>query len=180
MISDTGMRLAEAAGLHVDDIVLGDVPYVYVKPHLSSPSWSATLDDAVERDGLYYEKFTDVPYTGGVTGSEQGSFKGGVKDGSWLWYWSTGQLAQKGSYKNGKWDGAWVTYYQSGKLWSKGNYKNDLNEGAEVYYYENGQLDFKGNYENGKREGAWASYNEDGTVNKEYTGTYNNNVKISD
>jgi integrase len=34
MISDTGMRLAEAAGLHVDDIVLGDTPYVYVKPHV--------------------------------------------------------------------------------------------------------------------------------------------------
>jgi len=33
IISDTGMRLAETAGLHVDDIVLGDVPYVYVKPH---------------------------------------------------------------------------------------------------------------------------------------------------
>ena len=32
MISDTGMRLAEAAGLHVDDIVLGDTTYVFVKP----------------------------------------------------------------------------------------------------------------------------------------------------
>ena len=32
MINDTGMRLAEAAGLHVDDIVLGDVPYVWVRP----------------------------------------------------------------------------------------------------------------------------------------------------
>ena len=33
LISDTGMRLAEAAGIHVDDIVLGEVPYVYVRPH---------------------------------------------------------------------------------------------------------------------------------------------------
>ena len=33
LISDTGMRLAEAAGLHVDDIVLGDISYVCVKPH---------------------------------------------------------------------------------------------------------------------------------------------------
>ena len=42
---------------------------------LSSPSWSATLDDLVERNGLYYEKFTDVPFSGEVTGSAQGSFK---------------------------------------------------------------------------------------------------------
>ena len=147
---------------------------------LSSPSWSATLGDLVERDGLYYEKFNDVPFTGKVTESEQGSFKSGVKDGSWLWYWSTGQLAKKGNYKNGKWHGAWVTYYESGKLWSKGNYKNNVNEGAWAYYYDNGQLNFKGNFKNGKKEGVWVGYDEDGTVIKSLTGTFKNGKKISD
>ena len=34
LISDTGMRLSEAAGLHVDDINLDDdVPYIDLKPH---------------------------------------------------------------------------------------------------------------------------------------------------
>ena len=38
LISDTGMRLAEAAGLHVDNIKLDeDIPYVDIKPH---PWWS--------------------------------------------------------------------------------------------------------------------------------------------
>ena len=45
MISNTGMRLAEAAGLHVDDIVLGGVPYVYVKPH----SWRSLKTASSER-----------------------------------------------------------------------------------------------------------------------------------
>ena len=45
MNSDTGMRLAEAAGLHVDDIVLGDVPYVYVKPH----TWRSLKTASSER-----------------------------------------------------------------------------------------------------------------------------------
>ena len=45
MISDTGMRLAEAAGLHVDDIVLVDVPYVCVKPH----SWRSLKTASSER-----------------------------------------------------------------------------------------------------------------------------------
>jgi hypothetical protein len=35
---------------------------------LSSPSWSSTLGDLVERDGLYYDKFTDVPFNGKVLG----------------------------------------------------------------------------------------------------------------
>ena len=34
LISDTGMRLAEAAGLHVDDLKLDeDIPFVDIKPH---------------------------------------------------------------------------------------------------------------------------------------------------
>jgi len=34
LISDTGMRLAEAAGLHIDDLHLDDdVPYVDIRPH---------------------------------------------------------------------------------------------------------------------------------------------------
>jgi integrase len=34
LISDTGMRLAEAAGLHMDDLKLDDdIPYVDIKPH---------------------------------------------------------------------------------------------------------------------------------------------------
>jgi len=34
LISDTGMRLAEAAGLHIDDLHLDEeVPYVYIRPH---------------------------------------------------------------------------------------------------------------------------------------------------
>ena len=41
---------------------------------LSSPSWSQTMDDLVERNGLYYEKFTDSPYSVKMTGVGQGSF----------------------------------------------------------------------------------------------------------
>ncbi|MDC0913652.1 hypothetical protein OAQ47_07005 [Paracoccaceae bacterium] len=33
LITDTGMRLAEAAGLAKDDIHLGDRPFIQVKPH---------------------------------------------------------------------------------------------------------------------------------------------------
>ena len=33
MISNKEMRLAEVVGLHTNDIILGDVPYVCVKPH---------------------------------------------------------------------------------------------------------------------------------------------------
>ncbi len=60
------------------------------------------FDDLVYRDGLYYEKFTDVPYTGKVTGKEQGSMINGKRDGEWVWYDMNGKLKLKQTYKNGK------------------------------------------------------------------------------
>ncbi len=46
MISDTGMRLSEAAGLHVNDIVLDhDIPHVIVRPH----PWRRIKNNGSER-----------------------------------------------------------------------------------------------------------------------------------
>jgi len=39
-------------------------------------------------------------------------------------------------------------------------------------YYENGT------WNDGKKDGPWVGYNKDGTVNKKYTGTYKDGVKI--
>ena len=37
-------------------------------------------DGLVERDGIYYKKFTDVPFTGEVTGQRQGQTNQDFKD----------------------------------------------------------------------------------------------------
>jgi len=42
-------------------------------------SETVKLDDLVKREGLHYKKFTDVPFTGKVTGERQGSFKNGKR-----------------------------------------------------------------------------------------------------
>ena len=123
---------------------------------LSSPSWSETMDDLVERNDLYYEKFTNVPFTGKVTGEEQGSFKNGKREGAWVEYFENGQLKSNGHYKNGKYEGAWVFYYESGQLYGKGNFKDE------------------------RKEGKWFHYKPDGTVDKKRTGTYKRSLKISD
>ena len=95
---------------------------------LSSPSWSETLGDLVFRDGLYYEKFTDVPFTGKLTGRSQGSIKNGEVDGAWVAYHNNGQLWYKGNYKNGKKEGVWVGGNEDGtvfKPWT-GTFKNGV------------------------------------------------------
>ena len=76
-----------------------------------SVGWSLTIDDLVKRNGVYYKKFTDVPFTGKTDGKEQGSFKNGKKDGSWIEYWDNGQLKYKGKWKNINKEGLWLYYH---------------------------------------------------------------------
>ena len=116
------------------------------------------MDDLVKRDGFYYKKFTDVPFTGKVTGTQEGKLKYGGREGPWVQYFENGQLESKGTYKNHLMDGPWVGYHK------------------------NGQLEMKGDYKNGKREGPWVRYRSnilnDGQLDQEFSGTYKNGVKV--
>ena len=94
---------------------------------LSTSLWGETVDcdDLVERDGLYYKKHADVPFTGGVEGEKQGRAKDGKKEGEWIEYWTNGQLRSKGTYNNGKKEGLWKSYDENGiKTKYAGLYKN--------------------------------------------------------
>ena len=48
------------------------------------------IEDLVERDGLFYSKFSEVPFTGKTTGNTQGSFRKGKKHGPWVGYYDNG------------------------------------------------------------------------------------------
>ena len=82
--------------------------------------------DLAERDGLWYEKFTVVPFTGKVTGKIQGQFKDGKPDGPWVFYYDNGQLSLEGTYKDGKADGPWISFNKDGTVDEKntGTYKD--------------------------------------------------------
>ena len=88
-----------------------------------------TVRDLVVRHGLYYKKFSDVPFTGKVTGQrERGQFKDGKKEGPWASYWSNGQLSYKGHYKTGNREGDWMDYNKDGTINQKysGTFKNGM------------------------------------------------------
>ena len=95
----------------------------------SSVGWSLTIKDLVVREGLYYKKFSDVPFSGKISGyNKKGAIVNGVHEGAWVHYWSNGQLYSKGNWKNGKEEGAWVYYGKEGTLNKKisGIYKNGV------------------------------------------------------
>ena len=136
------------------------------------------LRDLVVTEGLFYKKFTDVPFTGKVTGRGQGKLKKGVQVGPWVTYHKNGQLWSKGTYKNEKRDGPWVIYYETGRLQTKGTQQDGEWDGPYVLYHENGQLKSKGNWKNGGLAGPWVFYLPNGQLSWE--GTYKDDVKISD
>ena len=125
---------------------------VFLFPSLATGE-EVTFDDLVIREGVWYKQFTDAPFTGNITGRNQGRFKNGVMEGPWVSYHDNGQLESKGTYKDGKKDGPWVGYY------------------------DNGQLQFKGTLKDGKEDGSWESYDKNGQSD-EFAGTYKNGVKV--
>ena len=60
--------------------------------------------DLIVREGLHYKKFTDVPFSGTVTGSQQGKLKNGKKEGPWVDYNKDGTVDKEwtGTYRNGE------------------------------------------------------------------------------
>ena len=107
-------------------------------------TFGETMDDLVERDGLFYKEFTDVPFTGNLTGKSQGKIKNGKKEGPWIRYHDNGQLELKGTYKDGKREGPWVSYYKNGQLESKRTFKNGKLEGPWVRYLPDGSVSEQG------------------------------------
>ena len=88
---------------------------VFLLPSLALGQ-EVTMDDLVITNGLYYKKFINVPFTGEVTGLEQGQFKDGKPDGPWVFYYDNGQLSLEGTYKDGKADGPWISFNKDGTV----------------------------------------------------------------
>ena len=137
-----------------------------------------TIDDLVNRDGLYYKKFTDVPFTGNIKSKlHKGKITNGKKDGPWVSYHRNGQLFVKGTYRNGKAEGPWIEYHANGQLFKKGTYKDDRAEGAWVKYRGNGDLRFKGTYKDGWKHGQGTQVIYVGDKSFKYVGEFEGGKK---
>ena len=148
---------------------------------VSFPSWSSSYHGLVERDGLYFEKFKDVPYSGKYVGPfelETGSFVDGRLHGLWTSFHLNGQLSQKGEYQNGKRSGHWVFRFENGKLFMEGSFKDGIKEGFWEIFIEEGRLFKKGQFKNGKKEGYWIFNKRNGEPYARWTGFYKSGAKV--
>ena len=146
---------------------------------LTSVSWSKDVDfkDLFERDGLFYEKFTDTPFTGTSTGLQQGKIKKGLRNGMWLEFYESGQLSYKVNYKEGKKDGKAISYSEEGVIVGKYPFENGELNGRAYYYYDNGNLWVSSDWKNGVEDGEGKSYY--GSGNLKSKATYKNRKTIN-
>lgn len=141
----------------------------------------AEMKDLVERDGLYFKKFSDDPFSGKVKGKVTGNLKRGKWYGDYRKYNEDGTLSLTGKYKNGKKDGRWLTYDRNGDLALQENFVKGVYEGEYKVFYGKKSVT-NGKYLNGQREGFWVEKKYinvafDRTISFQEEGTYLNNKK---
>ena len=88
---------------HINMKVIQSLFAILILSLFSSPVWSETIDDLVERNGKHYLKFTDEGFSGKVEGKVQGTLKDGVWEGEYILPWSAhinSTLAKKQVSKN--------------------------------------------------------------------------------
>ena len=110
----------------------------------------------LKADGLYYSSYTDIPYTGIVSGPYM----------EVIHHYDKHTFVKKninGKMIDGKREGIWATYSEMGNLKLRLHYKNGNLEFSEAYY-ENGNLNSRGYYRNSEPTGLWESFDEDGKL----------------
>lgn len=151
----------------------------------SNIAYALSMDDLVKRDNLYFEKFTNTPFTGQV---DEGLFRGkiskGLREGEWFSYYKDGQLRNRSNWLDGRKDGKWISYHENGQRREKGSYKTGLKFGWWRGYHQNGEIAYKGEYldlegfkcrnslncEGGYKIGIWVEYYDNGQIS--YKGEY--------
>ena len=120
-----------------------------------------SIKDLIERDGLFYEKSSEIPFTGMVSGLEIGNFVNGLKEGEWVEYHQNGNVSKVANYINGKTEGYYVRWHENGQLRLDMYHKNGMAHGLYVYYNEDGRVIISGEWKQNQQVGHWIKLNED-------------------
>ena len=112
--------------------------------------------EIISQDGVYYKKFTSVPFTGKTIGKEIGLIEKGKKEGFWVGYHDNGKLRYSVNFKNGKreigsYNGIGTFTYSNGDKYV-GELKDGKKYGLGASIYGNGSK-YRGEYKEDKVHG---------------------------
>ena len=111
------------------------------------------------QDGLFYEKFTETPFSGEVKGRRKGKLIEGKEEGIWIEFYDSGQLKSKTNFKNGKKEGESLEYDEEGGFVKrKVHYKDGAEEGECITYHAKDFIFSKGNIKDWELVGEYKLY----------------------
>jgi antitoxin component YwqK of YwqJK toxin-antitoxin module len=133
-------------------------------------SEDVNLDELEVREGVFYLKSSNSPYTGKFfdfrdNGQKKGeaNLKDGKPDGLTVSWHENGQKQAEINYKDDKFDGLFVAWYENGQKKTEGNFKDGKQHGLSVLWHKNGQKQAEGNYKDNEpiSEKFWNSKGEE-------------------
>ena len=86
----------------------------------------------------------------------------GIKQGEFALLTLNGTFAVHGFMNKNRNDGTWKYFYDSGELECTGDFDNDTPVGRWTWFYKNGTIRSTGNFINGEPDGRWLKYNSEG------------------
>ena len=108
---------------------------------------TATLDQMVERQGLYYEINSETPFMGLLRDvypngqkKREGNFVRGVLDGGMTAWYENGQKKYEGNFVNGKADGLVTIWYDNGQKKSEEVWVGGASQGKTGWDYDGNEL----------------------------------------
>ena len=124
----------------------------------------------IERDGVFYTKDTNKPYSGQVFSlndvgkkKEEGILKDGkmISKTEWEWY-NNGQKESEETFKDGKRDGLGTWWYENGQKKDEFTWKDGKVDGTWKWYRSNGTKMKEGNWKDSKLDGLCIEWYENG------------------
>jgi antitoxin component YwqK of YwqJK toxin-antitoxin module len=96
------------------------------------------------------------------------TYRKGIPEGPFKYYYPDGKTAQEGFYKAGLIEGPSSMLYPNGKVFGKQIFVAGKKHGRQEYLYQDGKLHFFYDYKNGLRDGAYEAYYPDGKVKESF------------
>jgi uncharacterized protein len=98
----------------------------------------------------------------------KGDYKDNLKTGEWIYYYISGQIEQRGKFVKDKPAGTWTRFYENGNKWCEENLKKGVEDGSLTEYNKEGIVILQGDYVEGEREGVWKLHNGDDSEEGSY------------
>jgi len=136
-------------GIHRFYDTAGVVENAFLYNELGQKISEGIFDEQGRRKGSWIDFYT----TGEIRA--RGSYANNRRSGTWTFLYRTGGIEQKGRLERGRYQGLWTWYYPNGNTWREESYFNGREDGIFVEYGRDGNILTRGDYISGEKDGEW-------------------------